>query len=160
LTIEALSAPDVPQEARNAAVERAADGDHVSKADADEMVAKAIEAEREKFEGLVAELQAAADETLDGPPTIPTLVEQLCQATGKKKLKPAQLQHLACILGTATTDGSKVYAPSTIEETRHGASFDRETEQHAADAGLEIIDSRYVVDDLLRLVTPRASAVS
>jgi hypothetical protein len=55
------------------------------------MIAKVIEAEREKFEGLVAELQAAAAETSDGPPTIPTLVEQLCQATGKKKLKAAWL---------------------------------------------------------------------
>ncbi len=42
----------------------------------------------------------------------------------------------------------------------YGASFDRETEVHAIAAGLEIIDSRYVVDDLLRLVTLRASAVN
>jgi ubiquinone/menaquinone biosynthesis C-methylase UbiE len=42
----------------------------------------------------------------------------------------------------------------------YGASFDRETEKHAVSAGLEIIDSRYVVDDLLRLVTLRASAAS
>jgi ubiquinone/menaquinone biosynthesis C-methylase UbiE len=42
----------------------------------------------------------------------------------------------------------------------YGASFDRETDKHAAAAGLEIIDGRYVVDDLLRLVTLRASAAS
>jgi ubiquinone/menaquinone biosynthesis C-methylase UbiE len=35
----------------------------------------------------------------------------------------------------------------------YGASFDRHTEQHASEAGLEIVDSRYVVDDLLKLIT-------
>jgi hypothetical protein len=77
LTIEAtalyaLSVPDVPQEARDEAIDRAEHGEHVSKADAEEMIAKAIEAERETFEGLVAELQAAAAETSDGSPTIPS----------------------------------------------------------------------------------------
>jgi hypothetical protein len=90
LTIEAtalyaLSAPDVPQEARDEAVTRAEYGEHVSKADAEAMIAKAVEAERDRFEALVAELQAAAAEISDGPPTIPALVEQLCQATGKNK---------------------------------------------------------------------------
>lgn len=38
----------------------------------------------------------------------------------------------------------------------YGASFDRQTEQHAATAGLEIVESGYVVDDLLKLLTLRA----
>jgi hypothetical protein len=114
----ALSAPDVPQEARDEAVERAEDGEHVSRADAEDMIAKALAVEREKFEAIVADLQAAAEESPEGPPGIPALVEQLCQATGRKKLKPAQFQHLACILGTAITDGSKVYPPATLEETQ------------------------------------------
>ena len=38
----------------------------------------------------------------------------------------------------------------------YGASFDRQTEQHAIDAGLQITESRFVVDDLLRLLTLRA----
>jgi ubiquinone/menaquinone biosynthesis C-methylase UbiE len=42
----------------------------------------------------------------------------------------------------------------------YGVGFDRETEKHAADAGLAIIDSRYVVDDLLKMVTLRATAAS
>jgi hypothetical protein len=42
----ALSAPDVPQEARVEAVSRAEDGEHISKADAEAMIAKAIEVER------------------------------------------------------------------------------------------------------------------
>lgn len=37
----------------------------------------------------------------------------------------------------------------------YGASFDRETEKHAVMAGLEIAESRFVVDDLLKLVTLR-----
>lgn len=118
----ALSAPEVPQSTRDEAIERAEDGEHVTLADAEAMIASALLVEREKFEALVAELQAEADAGADVPdaPDIPTLVEQLCKATGKKKLKPAQLQHLACILGTAITDGSKVYPPSSLEETQQG----------------------------------------
>jgi hypothetical protein len=115
----ALSAPDVPQEARDEAVERAEDGEHISIADAEAMIADAMRVEREKFEALVAEMQADVATEHDVSPAIPVLVEQLCKATGRKKLKPAQLQQLACILGTAITDGTKVYPPSTLEETRH-----------------------------------------
>src|SRR5216683_2423224 len=38
----------------------------------------------------------------------------------------------------------------------YGASFDRETEQHVPEAGLEVVESRYVVDDLVRLIAARA----
>ena len=38
----------------------------------------------------------------------------------------------------------------------YGASFDRQTERHALAAGLEIVESRYVVDDLVKLLTLRA----
>jgi ubiquinone/menaquinone biosynthesis C-methylase UbiE len=41
----------------------------------------------------------------------------------------------------------------------YGASFDRQTEQHAVVAGLEIAESRYVVDDLLKLLTLRTTVV-
>jgi ubiquinone/menaquinone biosynthesis C-methylase UbiE len=37
----------------------------------------------------------------------------------------------------------------------YGASFDRHTEQHVPVAGLELVASRYVVDDLLKLITLR-----
>jgi ubiquinone/menaquinone biosynthesis C-methylase UbiE len=37
----------------------------------------------------------------------------------------------------------------------YGASFDRQTERHVPAAGLELVDSRYVVDDLLKLLTLR-----
>lgn len=39
----------------------------------------------------------------------------------------------------------------------YGASFDRRTEDHAAAVGLEIVSSRFVVDDLIKLVTFRAT---
>ena len=39
----------------------------------------------------------------------------------------------------------------------YGASFDRRTEQHVPAAGLELVDSRYVVSDLLKLLTLRAA---
>ncbi len=35
----------------------------------------------------------------------------------------------------------------------YGASFDRHTEKHVPAAGLELLESRYVVDDLLKLLT-------
>jgi ubiquinone/menaquinone biosynthesis C-methylase UbiE len=40
----------------------------------------------------------------------------------------------------------------------YGASFDRHTELHVPAAGLEIVDSRYVVADLLKLLTVRVPA--
>lgn len=39
----------------------------------------------------------------------------------------------------------------------YGASFDRRTEQHVPAAGLELVESRFVVDDLLKLLTLRAA---
>lgn len=38
----------------------------------------------------------------------------------------------------------------------YGASFDRETERRVPEAGLEVIESRYVIDDLLKMITVRA----
>jgi ubiquinone/menaquinone biosynthesis C-methylase UbiE len=40
----------------------------------------------------------------------------------------------------------------------YGASFDRQTEQHVPAAGLELVESRYVVDDLLKMLTVRVPA--
>lgn len=37
----------------------------------------------------------------------------------------------------------------------YGASFDRHTERYIPVAGLELVESRYVVDDLLKLITAR-----
>jgi hypothetical protein len=38
----------------------------------------------------------------------------------------------------------------------YGASFDREPERHIPEAGLELIESLYVVDDLLKMLTARS----
>jgi hypothetical protein len=38
----------------------------------------------------------------------------------------------------------------------YGAGFDRRTEEHIVEVGLEIAESRFVVDDLMKLVTIRA----
>src|SRR5262249_38164394 len=40
----------------------------------------------------------------------------------------------------------------------YGASFDRQTERHVPTAGLELLESEYVVDDLLKLLTARVPA--
>jgi len=38
----------------------------------------------------------------------------------------------------------------------YGASFDRQTERHVPAADLELVESRYVVDDLVKLLTLRS----
>ena len=40
----------------------------------------------------------------------------------------------------------------------YGASFDRRTEEHIPEAGLELIEARLVVDDLVRLMSARAAS--
>jgi hypothetical protein len=142
LTIDAtalytLAAPEVPPEVRDRAVELAEQGEHVTKAEADRLIAEAMQSEQEKFEAAVGNLSAeTAERTLRAvadatrrlaedkealeaeiqrindaavKPDVEILVSQLCKATGRKKLKPAQLQHLAFILGTGVTDGKRVY---------------------------------------------------
>lgn len=42
----------------------------------------------------------------------------------------------------------------------YGASFDRNTEAHLPEAGLELIDARFAVDDLIRLIVARAPALA
>lgn len=37
----------------------------------------------------------------------------------------------------------------------YGAGFDRRTEEHVPEAGLEVIESRFVVDDLMKLIAIR-----
>jgi demethylmenaquinone methyltransferase/2-methoxy-6-polyprenyl-1,4-benzoquinol methylase len=37
----------------------------------------------------------------------------------------------------------------------YGAGFDRQTEKHIPEAGLELLEARYVVDDLLKLLIAR-----
>ncbi|HEX6443341.1 MAG TPA: class I SAM-dependent methyltransferase [Stellaceae bacterium] len=40
----------------------------------------------------------------------------------------------------------------------YGASFDRDTERHVPEAGLQLAETRYVVDDLVKLLTVRVPA--
>ena len=37
----------------------------------------------------------------------------------------------------------------------YGAGFDRRTEEHIPEAGLELVEARYVLDDLLKLLVAR-----
>jgi ubiquinone/menaquinone biosynthesis C-methylase UbiE len=41
----------------------------------------------------------------------------------------------------------------------YGASFDRQTEKYVPQAGLDLVSSRYVVDDLIKLITARAPPI-
>jgi ubiquinone/menaquinone biosynthesis C-methylase UbiE len=38
----------------------------------------------------------------------------------------------------------------------YGAGFDRRTEEHISAAGLQVVESRFVVDDLIKLIQVRA----
>jgi ubiquinone/menaquinone biosynthesis C-methylase UbiE len=40
----------------------------------------------------------------------------------------------------------------------YGASFDRRTEENLPEAGLDLVESRFVTDDLLKLITARVPA--
>jgi ubiquinone/menaquinone biosynthesis C-methylase UbiE len=40
----------------------------------------------------------------------------------------------------------------------YGASFDRRTEEHVPEAGLVLVDARFVVDELVRLISARAAS--
>ena len=42
----------------------------------------------------------------------------------------------------------------------YGASFDRNTEAHIRPAGLDLVESRFVVEDLIKLIEARAPAAS
>jgi ubiquinone/menaquinone biosynthesis C-methylase UbiE len=39
----------------------------------------------------------------------------------------------------------------------YGAGFDRQTEKHVSEAGLDLVESRYVVDDLVKMISARAT---
>jgi ubiquinone/menaquinone biosynthesis C-methylase UbiE len=55
--------------------------------------------------------------------------------------------------GTLRRIISYVWAPWI--KWAYGASYDRNTELHVPAAGLELVESRYVVDDLMKLLTVR-----
>jgi hypothetical protein len=40
----------------------------------------------------------------------------------------------------------------------YGASFDRRTEQHVPEAGLELLEAKFVADELIKLITARVPA--
>jgi hypothetical protein len=39
----------------------------------------------------------------------------------------------------------------------YGANFDRRTDEHVSAAGLELIESRFVVDELIKLISARVA---
>ncbi len=55
--------------------------------------------------------------------------------------------------GTARRIVSRIWQPWIA--WAYGASFDRQTEKHVPAAGLQLVESRFVVDDLMKLLTLR-----
>jgi ubiquinone/menaquinone biosynthesis C-methylase UbiE len=58
--------------------------------------------------------------------------------------------------GTLRRVISRVWQPWI--QWAYGASFDHQTEKHVPTAGLELVESRFVVDDLVKLLTVRVPA--
>jgi hypothetical protein len=136
----ALSAPDVPQPVRDEAVSRAEAGEHITKAQADQIIADAEQQFREKltsirddaeaeaeaaiaragknFERTKAALEAEIQRLTEAGelPGVPEVVDALCKLTGQPKLTPKQFGLVAQVLNTSVTDGHRVYQP-VPEET-------------------------------------------
>jgi hypothetical protein len=128
-SVYALAAPDVPQAVRTEAVERAEAGEHISKADAEQIIAEteremeaqlreAVAAERrganQRLQQAVtnAEQQHAKDKaalqreiarikTEQGEPDVQQAIEMFCKILKRPKLNAKQLRLLAQVLDTS-----------------------------------------------------------
>lgn len=135
----ALSSPDVPQAVRAEALKRAQDGEQVSKADADAMIAKAeaaieaelltafnaqrVESAKEMKKSLSKAEKRYADDTLklteeiarikaaQRDPDVPQAIEMFCKILGKPKLNAKQMRLLAQVIEAPITDGTRTYQP-------------------------------------------------
>lgn len=135
----ALAAPDVPQAARDEAIERAETDEQISKADADAMIAKAEHTItlqlRAAFQREQTERDKAAEKSLaraakqyasdttklaaeierikaaQRNPDVPQAIEMFCKILGKPKLNAKQMRLLAQVIGSPITDGTRVYQP-------------------------------------------------
>jgi hypothetical protein len=113
-----LSAPKVPREVREEAIERAERGEHITKAEAERMVAERV---AETVRRMREEYDAAA-EAEDQPerhaPTLDDAIAMMCELTGRKKLAAHQVQSLAHALGRAIAYGDTLYQPISDEDAR------------------------------------------
>lgn len=140
----ALSAPDVPQSAREAAIEQAEAGERITKAAAEKLVAQAEKDMARKIREALAEecraskareteaIQKAKDKHAKDTaalqaaiakikaerkePSIADAVVLFCKILGKSKLNAKQMQLLAQIVGEPVTDGKRVYPPVSEAE--------------------------------------------
>jgi len=139
-----LASPSVPQEARDEAMSRAMDGEHITKADAEEMVAQAVaasvaeaiaEAEANQQEAIEAAIAEATEELADDKEALeaeikkiraearkktdlPKLVDTACRLLKIKKLTGLQYHHLAQLLGQAISVNGTRYLPLSSEQIK------------------------------------------
>jgi ribosomal protein L29 len=115
-SVYALAAPDVPQAVRTEAVERAEAGEHISKADAEQIIAETereMEANQRLQQAVTnAEQQHAKDKaalqreiarikTEQGEPDVQQAIEMFCKILKRPKLNAKQLRLLAQVLDTS-----------------------------------------------------------
>jgi hypothetical protein len=139
--LQLLASPNAPQAAAEQAVERAAAGEHITKAEADKMVA---DAQRTAVERAVAEWRAQHAQDVEkaiGEATgrlagdnaalqeeikrlrsqkadIAAIERLVLRNLGKKALSPDQWRSMAKLLGTAITVGKVMYEPISSETLR------------------------------------------
>jgi ubiquinone/menaquinone biosynthesis C-methylase UbiE len=82
----------------------------------------------------------------------PTALRELARVV--KPGAPIRLLEYVLPRGKARRASARLWAPWAA--WAYGAGFDRRTETYIPQAGLEIVESRFVVDDLIKLVTARA----
>lgn len=137
-----LAGPTVSVEVREAAIESAESGEHITKAKAEEMIAAAVskkeQAFREAFQKIEEEQEAAIEEAIAQEtkrlasdnkqliariaeiraqkPNVKSISAALCRMLNRKKLGPDQWRWLAQILGETIAIGKRTYQPISKEE--------------------------------------------
>jgi SAM-dependent methyltransferase len=71
---------------------------------------------------------------------------------------PIRLLEYVRPAGTLRRIITKVWEPWVA--WAYGASFDRHTESRVAEAGLELVEARFVVDDLIKLIAARVPTLA
>lgn len=131
----ALSAPAVPIEVREQAVQEAAAGKRITAEEADRLIAQHVaaavqttraelgkvieeatsqaDAKTEALQAQLAEITAAKDK-----PGVADAMAMMQKITGKRRLSARQVQALSVALGTSISYGGVIYAPMTDEEAQ------------------------------------------
>jgi hypothetical protein len=126
----ALAGKSVDPELRDAAVEAAQNGTHVTVDEANRIAAELVATRTREltraFEERLGLLREQLDELTEAepeatPPTVEDAVQMLLTLTGRKRLTDAQAQALACALGKPVSYGARTFPPVSPQDTQQAA---------------------------------------